>query len=299
VVGGKNKGGSSVTSELFTVQTENYANLDWLGLEEIEYIISQPVEEAHKNGLNLYYPMEGWQSITQADIPIGKLFIAGHFRIHAIEKKIFEIEYTGRSGSYLERRLYLSCGLYVDGFTRFRLPFDVLDNLWNVTDIEDINAENPPVNFDKEVHTTPYNCPERPPLNYFISNQLVCNQISTTVQQIRSYCERNFVTGYEERIQNCNNAASSSQDEERNSHYIPNKPLENVSASQKVNDEISTQGRNSLIRTTRALAKCLISELDDVPTPSQLKELIKLMEEEHNDIPCTEKTLKSHLINPD
>ena len=290
-----------MTSELFTTHSEEYANSEWLALEEIEYVLQQPVEDAFQNGLPLYCPINGWQEVSQAEVPIGKLFIAGHCRIHRITTKFFEIESTHPPGSYIERRLYLSCGLYADGYAKFRLPFDALENLWNVTKIEDLNNQQPPAEFNQEVRTFQYNCPERPPLNYLLNKQMACQKIASSLKYIRDYCELHFISGYDQRIEMLQRAAEQTDDEKADHYYI-NPRLHELSASAKENkdtDRISTQGRNSLIRTARALAKCLVPELDDIPTPDQLKMLVKLMEDEHNDIPCDVKTLKKHLTNPD
>tara|TARA_Y100000296_G_scaffold7994_1_gene9451 strand:- start:296 stop:1174 length:879 start_codon:yes stop_codon:yes gene_type:complete len=292
-----------VTTELFTTFSEEYASIQWLGLEEIEYVLGQPVEDAFQKGLPLYYPLEGWQEISQCDLPVGKLFVNGHCRIHHISKKLFEVESYSGPGSYLERRLYLYCGLYADGFAQFKLSFDVLDHLWIDHNIESLNTEEPPVGFDKEVRTSPYSCPESPPLNYMISKGMVDRRISAPIDAIETYCKSNFVSRYEERIALLQRAAEQTEDEKVDHYYAP-APVYGQSTAASVNkledtDQLSTQGRNALTKTARALAKCLVPELSDEPTNEQLNALVKIMEDEHNDIPHTIKTLKKHLTNPE
>lgn len=291
-----------MTTELFATFSEEYASLQWLGLEEIEYVLGQPVEDAFQKGLPLFYPLEGWQEVSQAEVPLGKLFIHGHCRIHHISKELLEIECFSPPGSYLERRLYLSCGLYSDGFAQFKLPFDVLDHLWIGSDIESLNTEKPPVEFDKEVRTSPYSCPESPPLNIMISKGMVDRRISAPVDAINTYCKSNFVSRYEERIALLQRAAEQT-DDEKVDHYYVTAPVygQTTAASatqQKDADQLSTQGRNAMTKTARALAKCLVPELSDEPTTEQLNELFRIMEDEHNDIPCTIKTLRRHLTCP-
>ena len=292
-----------MTTELFATFSAEYSSIQWLGLEEIEYVLGQPIEDAFQKGLPLYYPLEGWQEISQCDIPIGKLFINGHCRIHHIRKALFEVESFAGPGSYLERRLYLFCGLYADGFAQFKLTFDVLDHLWIDNSIESLNTEEPPVGFDKEVRTFPHSCPESPPLNHTISKGTVDRRISAPIDAIKTYCKSNFVSRYEERIGLLQRAAEQT-DDEKVDHYYVAPQLHEISIpatenKQNDTDQISTQGRNALTRTARALAKCLVPELDDIPTPDQLRTLINVMEDEHNDIPCTIKVLKRHLTNPD
>ena len=292
-----------MTSELFTTHSNDYSSIEWLGLEEIEYIVVQSVQDAFKKGLPLYYPTESWQEISQAEVPVGKLFISGHSRIHHLTEKLFEIESFPLPGSYLERRLNISCGLYADGYAKFRLTFDVLDNLWDVRNIEDLNNQKPPVEFNQEVRTSPYNAPERPPLNYLLSKQMACQKIVSSLKHVRDYCELHFISGYDQRIEILRSLAEQTDDEEVDQYYVHPR-IDEISIPEATNtqnntDRISTQGRNSLMRTARALAKCLVPELDDIPTPDQLKMLVKLMEDEHNDIPCDVKTLKKHLTNPD
>ena len=65
-----------------------------------------------------------------------------------------------------------------------------------------------------------------------------------------------------------------------------------------ITKDLATKTKNKLVLTCRALALCIVEELDDTPTASQLKALKDAMQYHHNDIPCSDPTLREYLTNP-
>lgn len=68
--------------------------------------------------------------------------------------------------------------------------------------------------------------------------------------------------------------------------------------SRVVTKDLATKTKNKLVLTCRALALCIVDELDDTPTASQLKAIKDKMQYHHNDIPCSDPTLREYLTNP-
>lgn len=295
-----------MANELVAMIAKEYSSAKWLDIKEIEYVVQQPLEEAFRFGLPIFYQQDGWQDVSQALVTCGKLYISGHFKITELTSSL--IEQTDQNGfiTHNKRLFNITCALLADGYTQFRLTSEIQDNIYEpLQDIQELNTLTPCIEFCKEVYWDSFDNPLAPPINHLQTIHSPQLAIVCTEQALKHYCEQFFIKKHDERLENIKNSRllnESPKDVFTAPHYSqttnhPTNAPHKKSAPRNEN-ALAPQGRNALTRTARALAKCLVPELSDVPTNEQLNMLIKLMEDEHNDIPCDIKTLKRHLTNP-
>ena len=296
-----------MTSNLVATISDKYANTKWYSVEEIEYVLQQPIEESFKIGLPIYYKQSGWQEVYQADILMGKLYLHGSFKISTLTCSI--INHTDSHTGLINgrRKLDVTCSLLADGYTQFRLTPEILDNLFEDMDnIQALNTLNPLLEFSQTTYSSEFNSLLNPPLNYLHSNPNHCSLIACPEQALKEYCEQYFINNYAERLENIETSKLVNSGQQgfvtaentiQTTNISPNEPPKKSTPSKE--DSLATQGRKPLTRTARALAKVIVPELSDVPTSSQLDELLRAMEYEHNDYNLTKKTLQKHLTNPD
>lgn len=281
--------------------SEDYKLLNWYSLEEIEYVIRQPITEAL--GLPIYYEIDSWQDVTEAEIFIGRIYLSGHFKIQNIHRKLFEVVDIYDRVTRTYREIHVECILKSDGYSRFYLPPEVQDQLFTADTVEELNSESSNVTFKKSIKCDDFGDTNMAPVNYMHSLTFWKKPLQSHHDAISDYCEKFGISNYKERLE----LLEISRKDKNKSCEPPTDEVARVLSDEKSkaresdenSDRLSTQGRNALIRTARALAKCIIHDLSDTPTSKEIEQLLNKMEEEHNDIPCSAKTLRVHLQNPD
>lgn len=287
--------------------SKEHTKTKWFDINEIEYVIQQPLEDAFALGLPIYYQQDGWQEVNHADITYENLYLSGHFKIKELtSKRISSFDYYDRFIG-VGREFNITCVLLADGYSQFRISLEFQDHIFEIlNNIEDLNSLSPLLEFSKKIDWGDFAHGLTPTSMHALSSQTLNHNIVCSEPAIKIYCEKFLIKKYEERLEHIKNsallndstkAAFTAPQHAQTTNHHENEP--HKKSNHRNDDVLSTQGRNALTRTAIALAKCLVPELSDVPTNEQLNMLIKLMEDEHNDIPCDIKTLKKHLTRPD
>lgn len=181
---------------------ENYHEIEWFDLQEIECITQRPFIEL--KGLPLYYKQEGWTDITQDGFSAGKIFLSGFYLVTTISSE----EYSWSDAFYgtrTERRRHLkfSCVLAENGMNAYKVNPEVFDNIELICIIENTKK------FIEEFSE-----------NSFFNVELECDAFSACANMmfgrgliqgraiglyshkdaIAHYCQQFGVYGYEERM---------------------------------------------------------------------------------------------------